>query len=82
MSRMFNPPHPGDILKDGVMIVGVTVTGLARQLGVTRVALPRVLNAAGFLRTWPSSSPVFSADQRNPGATCSLTTIYGKLNVS
>ena len=45
MSRMFNPPHPGEVLKDGVMVEGVTVTGLAKQLGVTRVALSRVLNA-------------------------------------
>lgn len=45
MTRMFNPPHPGDVLKDGVMVEGVTVTGLAKQLGVTRVALSRVLNA-------------------------------------
>ena len=45
MTRMFNPPHPGDVLKDGVMVDGVTVTGLAKQLGVTRVALSRVLNA-------------------------------------
>jgi antitoxin HigA-1 len=45
MSRMFNPPHPGEVLKEGVMVKGVTVTGLAEQLGVTRVALSRVLNA-------------------------------------
>ncbi len=45
MSRMFNPPHPGEVLKDGVMVEGVTVTGLAKQLGVTRAALSRVLNA-------------------------------------
>lgn len=45
MSRMYNPPHPGEVLKDGVMVEGVTVTGLAKQLGVTRVALSRVLNA-------------------------------------
>lgn len=45
MSHMFNPPHPGEVLKDGVMVEGVTVTGLAKQLGVTRVALSRVLNA-------------------------------------
>lgn len=45
MSRMFNPPHPGEVLKDGVMVDGVTVTSLAKQLGVTRVALSRVLNA-------------------------------------
>ncbi len=45
MSRMFNPPHPGEVLRDGVMVEGVTVTGLAKQLGVTRVALSRVLNS-------------------------------------
>ncbi len=45
MSRMFNPPHPGTVLKDGVMVDGVTVTSLALKLGVTRVALSRVLNA-------------------------------------
>ncbi|TAJ76096.1 MAG: addiction module antidote protein, HigA family [Gallionellaceae bacterium] len=45
MSRMYNPPHPGEVLKDGVMVEGATVTDLADQLGVTRVALSRVLNA-------------------------------------
>lgn len=44
MSRMHNPPHPGEVLKDGVMVEGVTVTNLAEQLGVTRVALSRILN--------------------------------------
>lgn len=45
MSRIFNPPHPGEVLKDGVMVEGVTVTSLAEQLGVTRVALSRILNS-------------------------------------
>ncbi len=45
MSRMFNPPHPGEVLRDGVMVEGVTVTSLAEQLGVTRVTLSRILNA-------------------------------------
>lgn len=44
MSRMFNPPHPGAVLKDGVMEEGATVTALALRLGVTRVALSRILN--------------------------------------
>ncbi|MDX8385860.1 MAG: HigA family addiction module antitoxin [Gallionella sp.] len=44
MTRMHNPPHPGEVLKDGVMVDGVTVTGLAEKLGVTRVALSRILN--------------------------------------
>lgn len=41
--RMFNPPHPGAVLKD--YLSSVTVTDAANHLGVTRVALSRVLNA-------------------------------------
>jgi antitoxin HigA-1 len=45
MSRMFNPPHPGEVLRDGVFTeTGITVTQFAERLGVTRVALSRVLN--------------------------------------
>lgn len=45
MTRMFNPAHPGEVLKDGVFADGkVTVTEAAQALGVTRVALSRVLN--------------------------------------
>ena len=45
MSRMHNPPHPGEVLRDGVFTdTGITVTEFARRLGVTRVALSNVLN--------------------------------------
>jgi len=45
MSRMFNPPHSGEILKEDVLpALGITVTDAARQLGVTRVALSRIIN--------------------------------------
>lgn len=45
MGRMFNPPHPGVTLKEDVLpALGLTVTEAARQLGVTRTALSRVLN--------------------------------------
>ena len=45
MSRMFNPPHPGETLKEDVLpALGLNVTDAAAQLGVTRVALSRVLN--------------------------------------
>lgn len=43
--RMHNPPHPGEVLRDGVFTdTGITVTAFAKRLGVTRVALSRVLN--------------------------------------
>jgi addiction module HigA family antidote len=45
MGRMFNPPHPGKTLKEDILpALGLTVTEAARQLGVTRTALSRVLN--------------------------------------
>ena len=45
MTRMHNPPHPGEVLRDGVFTdAGITVTEFAKRLGVTRVALSRVLN--------------------------------------
>ncbi len=45
MARMFNPPHPGLTLRDDVLpALDLTVTEAAAQLGVSRVALSRVLN--------------------------------------
>lgn len=45
MTRIHNPPHPGEMLREDVLpTLGLTVTGAAEQLGVTRAALSRVLN--------------------------------------
>jgi antitoxin HigA-1 len=45
MTQMFRPPHPGETLREDVLPeLGLTVTQAAAQLGVTRVALSRVLN--------------------------------------
>ncbi|MGA7980086.1 MAG: HigA family addiction module antitoxin [Chromatiaceae bacterium] len=45
MSGMHHPPHPGETLREDVLpALGLTVTEAARQLGVTRSALSRVLN--------------------------------------
>jgi len=45
MSKMHNPPHPGATLREDVLpALGLTVTGAAKQLGVTRAALSCVLN--------------------------------------
>jgi addiction module HigA family antidote len=42
---MHNPPHPGEILRDDVLPeLGLGVTDAARQLGVARVTLSRVLH--------------------------------------
>lgn len=45
MARMFNPQHPGLTLRDDVLLsLALGVTQAAEQLGVSRVALSRVLN--------------------------------------
>jgi antitoxin HigA-1 len=40
--RMHNPAHPGEVLRDA--LEGKSVTEVAAHLGVSRVALSRVLN--------------------------------------
>ena len=45
MARMSNPSHPGLTLRDDALpALGLNVTHSAQQLGVSRVALSRVLN--------------------------------------
>ena len=40
--RMFDPPHPGFVLRE--YLSDVSVSAAARHLGVTRAALSRILN--------------------------------------
>jgi addiction module HigA family antidote len=42
--RMHNPPHPGRIIKEALEAIPMSVTGFAAHIGVSRVALSRVLN--------------------------------------
>ena len=44
MTRMYNPPHPGEILRD--YLGDTTVTEAAMELGVNRVTLSRVVSGA------------------------------------
>ncbi len=45
MTRMFNPPHPGETLREDILpALGLNVTQAATQLNVTRATLSRVLN--------------------------------------
>ncbi|HBT32499.1 MAG TPA: addiction module antidote protein, HigA family [Pusillimonas sp.] len=70
--RMHNPPHPGETLREDVLpALGISVAEAARQLGVSRVALSRVLHGhaaisvdlARRLEVWLSKS-----NGRGPGA--------------
>lgn len=40
--RMYNPPHPGFVLRE--YIDGYSVTETAQRLGITRANLSRILN--------------------------------------
>ena len=44
MARMFNPAHPGKVLRE--YLGALTVTEAAARLGVTRAALSRILNGS------------------------------------
>ena len=45
MNNMFDPPHPGVTLREDVLpAMGLTISEAAKQIGVSRVALSRVLN--------------------------------------
>lgn len=64
MSRMHDPAHPGEVLKEWIP-EGMTVTAAAGQLGVSRVTLSKILNGkAGIsaemalrLSAWLGTSP-------------------------
>ncbi|MFU8789512.1 MAG: HigA family addiction module antitoxin [Methylobacter sp.] len=50
MSQQHNPPHPGEVLKDGVFTGNhLTIKRFAEQIGVTRDTLSRVLNGKAAL---------------------------------
>jgi len=45
MTHMHNPPHPGETLREDIFPeLSLTVTEAAKQLGVTRSTLSKVLN--------------------------------------
>lgn len=44
MTRMHNPPHPGEVLRE--YLGDVTVTEAANRLGVGRVTLQRIVTGA------------------------------------
>jgi hypothetical protein len=53
---MRNPPHPGEVLKDGVLSDGVTVTAFAKRLGVSRVMLSNIVNGHAAISAWHGAS--------------------------
>lgn len=42
---MKNPPHPGELLREDVLVpLGIEVTDAAQRLGMSRTTLSRVIN--------------------------------------
>ncbi|VWC41503.1 LacI family transcriptional regulator [Burkholderia seminalis] len=66
MTRIFNPPHPGETLRDDVLpALGLSVTEAASQLGVTRAALSRILHGhAGISPSHAASRSVARRGRR------------------
>lgn len=48
MSRMFNPAHPGEVLRE-FLPESLSVSEAAKRLGVSRVQLSRLLNGRAAL---------------------------------
>ena len=49
---MFNPPHPASILREDVLpALGLSITEAAKQLGVSRVQLSRLINEHAAIST-------------------------------
>lgn len=45
MTEMFNPPHPGEVLKEEFLEpLGLTITETAKALGVSRKAISEIVN--------------------------------------
>ena len=44
MTRMYNPPHPGEVLKDALDALPITISEFAAHIGVARSTITRVLS--------------------------------------
>lgn len=72
MTRMHNPAHPGEVLREWIP-EGMTVTTAAEQLGVSHVTLSKILNTktsvtadmALRLSAWLGTSPESWVDMQS-----------------
>ena len=46
--EMFNPPHPGRVLKDVLPEIPMTISQFAAHISVSRVTLSRVSTPRGY----------------------------------
>jgi addiction module HigA family antidote len=78
--RMHNPPHPGRIIKEAIEAIPMSVTGFAAHIGVSRVALSRVLNERAGVTPEMSIkiSEAFGQTRRISGSICRTITTSGR----
>lgn len=64
---MYNPPHPGEALKDALEALPMTVTEFAKHIGMSRAAVSRVLNGRAAFTPEMSIrvSEAFGQEQRD-----------------
>lgn len=76
MTRMHNPPHPGEVLRE--YLGDITVTEAAVKLGVNRVTLSRIVTGSSGVspdmayRLADALAPTLNC---GPACNCSMTFI-------
>jgi addiction module HigA family antidote len=80
MSRMHNPPHPGEVIKELCLDpLELTVTAAAEGLGVSRRTLSALLNGhAGISPDMRLGCPRHSAAHQKAGCNCNCNMISGR----
>lgn len=75
MAKMHNPPHPGPLIKSIIDEKKLTVGAFAEHIGVSRVALSRVLNTRAAV-TAMLDYRVSAALGQTPGLWLRMQTSY------
>ena len=70
--RMHNPPHPGRMIKEAIAAIPMSVTAFAAHIGVSRVALSRVLNERAGVTPEMSIRISAAFGQDSPEIWCNL----------
>ncbi len=74
--QMFNPPHPGEVIKDFYLDpLGLTVTAAAAGLGVSRVTMSELVNGKNGISP-EMAYRLSKAFGRTPESWLNLQTLY------
>ena len=73
---MYNPPHPGEVLKDALEGIPMSVTAFAAHIGVSRVQLSRVVNGKAAITAELSMKLSEAFDQKQPNIWFKMQNTY------